>query len=155
MNASQRVKLGNVTLLRSHQCGFEVAPYQPASWSATSLKIRSHGVTPVGFPTNPALPMKDATASASAAGSTPDRWSVAMSTPLAQLLAWMASSALGAYLSRSFRNAQPMPCTVLGRPARSGLFVLATAAARVDGSVLWCSMNPQKSGSTCTTTRPP
>ena len=66
---------------------------------------------------------------------TGERWSLAMSTPLAQLLAWMASSALGAYLSRSLRKAQPMPWTVFGKPARSALPELATAAASVDGSL--------------------
>ena len=99
--------------------------------------------------------MKATTASASAAGLTVLRWSAAMSTPLAQLLAWIASSALGAYLSRSLRNAQPMPCTVSGNPARSALPVLATDAARVEGSALFCCMKPQKSGSTWATTIPP
>src|SRR5712664_1625433 len=63
----------------------------------------------------------------------------------------MASSALGAYLSRSFRNAHPMPCTVLGNPARSALPELATTAGSVLGSAFCICMNPQKSGSTCTT----
>src|SRR6266550_3437013 len=155
MNASHRVKFGNSTLLRSHQCGFDIAPYQPASWSATSLKIRSYGVTPAGLPVSPALLMKATTASASADAFTVLLWSAAMSTPLAQLLAWIASNALGAYLSRSLRNAQPIPWTVLGNPARSGLPEPATTADSVDGSALWCCMKPQKSGSTWTTTAPP
>src|SRR5438874_8314184 len=155
MKASQREKFGKKTLLRSHQCGFDAAPYQAASWSATSLKIRSQGVMPPGFPTSPALLRNATTLSASVAGLTVERWSLAMSTPLAQLLAWMASRALGAYLSRSFKNARPIPATVLGRPARSGLPELATTAARVVGSALCCSMKPQKSGSTWTTTGPP
>src|SRR5216684_274440 len=85
MNASQRVKFGNTTLLRSHQWTLDAAPYHAASWSATSLKITSHGVMPEGLPTSPALLMKAMTLSASAAGSTVERWSVAMSTLLAQL----------------------------------------------------------------------
>ena len=150
MNASQRVKFGKTALFLSHQI-----PEYPESWSATSLKTRSHGVMPPGLPVIPALSRNAATLSASAFGSTVVRVSLAMSTPLAQLLAWTASNALGAYLSRSFRNARPIPATVLGSPARSGLPELATTAASVEGSALWCSMKPQKSGSTCTITGPP
>src|SRR5947207_5579468 len=101
--ASQREKLGNVMLLRSHQWLPLVALYDAASWSATSLNTASQGVTPVGLPTMPALLMKAATLSAWAAALTVVLWSVDMSMPLDQLLTWMARSALGAYLSRSLR----------------------------------------------------
>src|SRR6266550_3590044 len=100
--------------------------------------MTSHGVMPVGLPVSPALFMKATTASASAEAFTVERWSLAMSTPLAQLLAWIASSAFGAYLSRSLRKAHAMPRTVLGSVMRSALPVLATAAASVVGSALWC-----------------
>src|SRR5713101_2107150 len=130
MNASQRVKFGNTTLLRSHQWTLDAAPYHAASWSATSLKITSHGVMPEGLPTSPAFLMKAMTLSASAAGSTVERWSVAMSTLLAQLLAWMASKAFGAYLSRSFKKARPIPATVFGSPVRSALPELGSLNAR-------------------------
>src|SRR6266496_566165 len=97
MKASQRMKFGKTAFVLSHQWSLDAAPYHAASWSATSLKITSHVEMPLGLPTSPALSRKATILSASAVGLTVVRWSVAMSTLLAQLLAWNASSALGAY----------------------------------------------------------
>src|SRR5258708_11011950 len=131
---SHWLKLGSFALVRSHQCAppsWLTSSHQPASWSATSLKTRLK-VLPQGFDATPAELRNAATKSASWAGLTAALVLVAMSTPLAQDDAWVASSTLGADLSRRWRSAPAKPWTVSSRPATSAypkLFTLAESAA--------------------------
>src|SRR6266480_148812 len=95
-----------------------------------SLKTRLK-VLPQGFDATPAELRKAATLSASWAGLTAAQVLVAMSTPLAQEEAWVASSTLGAYLSRRWRR---VPAT----SALPELFTLAGTEA-ADPPAACCS----------------
>src|SRR6202165_2609421 len=99
---TQVLKLGSFRFCRSHQCAppsCVTISHQPASWSATSLKTRSK-LLPHGLRPTPAELRNAATRSASWVVLTAGVVLVAMSTPLPQDDAWVASCTLGAYLSR-------------------------------------------------------
>src|SRR5439155_15264935 len=135
-HARYRLKFGYVALDGSHQCvndelSAPCCSHHAASWSSTSLNTRSH-VLPYGLLAMPAELRNAAVMSASPVALTLDRRSLAMSTPLPQADAWMASTALGAYESRSFSSSNLNPCTVFGRPAASANPELATLALNVD-----------------------